>query len=266
MPPKKPAKGKQTGHGELDEPINIQEMLDSLPEDQKTMVKLLHALSKQSIPEELKSLKESLLEKDTEIQDLRNEVMSLKSQMSRFEQQLDDQEQYSRRDCIVVAGPKLPEESEDTSTTEQLIGVIKQELGITIDSKEISISHRLGKKNNESSKPRPIIAKLVNRSLKHVLVDACITKTPELYINESLTSKRAKIFGKLRGVRSKHKNLIQQCYTSEGIIYVKLMNSTVKHRITNEETLMKFLDIPEHSVLKEEYLKLLEDSQPRIEA
>ena len=87
-------------------------MLDSLPEDQKTMVKLLHALSKQAIQEELKSLKESLLLKDKEIQDLRSEVHLLKSQISNIEQELDNQEQYSRRDCIVVTGPNLPEESD----------------------------------------------------------------------------------------------------------------------------------------------------------
>ena len=266
MPPKKQGKGKQTGNGEIDEPINIQEMLDSLPEDQKTLVKLLHALSKQAIQDELKGLKESLLAKDIEIQDLRDEVHLLKEQMSSYEQKLDDQEQYSRRECIVVAGPKLPEESDERSTTDQLIEIIKQELDITIERRDISVSHRLGKKNKDTSKARPIIAKLVNRSLKHQLVDACIREKPALFINESLTSKRAKIFGKLRGVKSKHKKVIQQCYTSEGIIFVKLHNSTVKHRITDEKSLMKFLDIPEYAVLREEYFKLLDDSQPNAEA
>ena len=266
MPPKKAPKGKHSGDGMLDDNINIHELLESLPEDQKTLVKLLNALSKQTILEELKSLRESLLTKDEEIQMLRSEVHSLKNQMSQYEQQLDEQEQYSRRECIVVSGPNLPEESEDVSSSQQLIQVIHQELGIKIDAKDICISHRLGKKNRDNTKPRPIIAKLVHRSLKHQLFDARINKKPKIFINESLTSKRAKIFGKLRAIKSKHKQTIQQCYTSEGIIIVKIKNSTVKHRITDEVSLMKFLDIPEYSALREEYFKLLDEASSQQEA
>ena len=64
---------------------------------------------------------------------------------------------------------------------------------------------------------------------------------PKLYINESLTPRRRVLFNTVLQIRKAHRQKFQQCYTKDGKVIVKLRNSTVKHTIVDEKSLMSFL-------------------------
>lgn len=188
----------------------------------------------------VKALTLSMQEKDHTIQTLQSKVSSLESKVNKLEDQLDDIDQYERRDTIIISGPALPNEHQMENTTDLTVKTIKDNLHINIEHKDINVSHRLGSK--QQNKTRPLIVKLLNRSKKAEIMEACVKVKPNLYINESLTPKRRTIYTTILEIRKKNRSLFQQCYTRDGRIFIKLKDSNQKHSITNEHSLNTFLD------------------------
>ena len=70
---------------------------------------------------------------------------------------VDGQEQYSRRNCLLVHGT-VEETVEDID--EKITNTLQQSMDETIKPEGIDILHRLGKpKSSKNSKPRPMIVK-----------------------------------------------------------------------------------------------------------
>lgn len=178
-------------------------------------------------------------EKDSQIAKLQEKVGTLENKVTVLESQLDDIDQYERRDTIIISGPALPNEQSMENPTDLIVNTIKDNLKININHADINIAHRLGQKKQNYD--RPVIVKLSNRSKKSEIMDACVTVKPNLYVNESLTPKRRSIFAKIWAVRKIHRETFQQCYTRDGKIIVKLKISNQKHTITSEESLNAFL-------------------------
>ena len=228
-------------------------LLQTVPEDQRTILKIFSKLVRVQLQAELQQLRTELTGKDEEIRDLVSEVSDLKQKVKVLETHIDDVDQYERRDTIIINGPALPNETALENARNVAISTFKDKLKININASDISVAHRLGK-NATQTRKRPIILKLVNRSLKNDLINACIHLKPQLYINESLTPKRSAIMKKILYVRREHKAKFQQCYTHDGKIIIKLRNSTIKHVITDEVSLSQFLGkYPDMEVTCREY-------------
>ena len=80
---------------------------------------------------------------------------------------IDSNEQYSRRDNVRIFGIK---ETPNEDTTQLAINLANS-IGVNLNRKDISVSHRLGPMRRSSKKgvvppPRPIIVKLVRREDK----------------------------------------------------------------------------------------------------
>lgn len=189
----------------------------------------------------VKALQTLLDMKEQKIRDLESRVNELENKTIDLENQIDDCNQYERRDTLIISGPSLPNETPNENTSEVVVNMVKQTLKINIDHTDINIAHRLGNKLGKNSN-KPIIVKLHSRQKKEDIVSACITLKPDLYINESLTPKRLALLKTIRGIRRVHLDLFQQCYTKDGRIYIKLRCSNQKHVVTNEQSLCNFLD------------------------
>ena len=179
--------------------------------------------------------------KDQELADLRTTVGTLESRITQLEDQLDDVNQYERRDTIIISGPDLPQETSGENATNVVVDTIKHALKVNISPSDINVAHRLGGNKKPNSK-KPMIVKLHSRLKKDELMSTCVTVRPNIYINESLTPKRRSIFKTIWNIRKHNRNLFQQCYTRDGKIYIKLRCSDVKHAITTENALTSFLD------------------------
>ena len=219
---------------------DVDALLATLPEECKTVVKVITEIITNRLSEKIVNLQKDLTEKEKAINDLKINVTTLTSRVNVLELHLDDVDQYERRDTVILSGASLPAESTQENTTNIVTQAIKDQLKINIQPGDISVSHRLGTKRQQHN--RPIIVKLVNWSLKHDLVGACVQLRPQLYINESLTPKRIDLLSKIELIRKDHKQKFQQCYTQDGRIIVKFRNSTIKHTITNEKHMMDFLE------------------------
>ena len=231
--------------------IEVAEMLASLTEENKTLVKILKRVIAKDFKTELETLKDEIIKKDTLISTLTDEVSELKTKLYDLESHIDRVEQYERRDTLIVSGPALPVETQAENPTMVAVSTMKDQLKINLKVEDISVAHRLGPVSEQRN--RPIIVKLVNRSLKYDLVGACVRIKPNLYLNESLTPKRLAIFKQVLAIRKEHRPKFQQLFTKDGNIIVKLKHSTVKHTITNHTSLMAWLDM--YPYMKETYEK-----------
>ena len=108
---------------------------------------------------------------------------------------LDRQEQYSRRNCLLIHG--LPE-SKNENTDELVIDTTKEKMGEEIEKNEIDRSHRLGAPKSDG-KSRTIIIKFVRYNTScRVFKNKKKLKWKSISVTESLTKKRMEALKKAR--------------------------------------------------------------------
>ena len=95
-------------------------------------------------------------EKDELINSLQIEVSSLKVEVKNLEKKADDQEQYSRRNCLLIHGLT---ETKTEDTDEMVLDVISNKLNTEMSQISIDRNHRLGKRKGPGQKLRAIIVK-----------------------------------------------------------------------------------------------------------
>ena len=110
---------------------------------------------------------------------------------------VDRQEQYSRRNCLLLHGI-VEETGEDTD--EKIINKVQQSMDETIKPEDINRLHRLGKpKTSKDAKPRPIIVEFVKRNTRNKIYrNKKKLKGTGISVKESLTVKRINMLEKAR--------------------------------------------------------------------
>ena len=157
----------------------------------------------------------------------------LVSTVDALEHELDEQQQYSRRTCLLVHGVKeLPKENTDDVVFD--IFDKKMEAGLT--KTDITRSHRLGRKREGDAKPRPIIVRFLSyRQRKMVYDTKKKLKGQNIVVTENLTKKRYSLLRKC--FDSFEKNNV---WVLDGRIYCKCGNDNIKV-FTKDEELNDFL-------------------------
>ena len=127
---------------------------------------------------------------------------------------LENLEQYGRRDNLEFIGiPQQPNEN-----TNEIIKKLVKKLNITLNDRDISISHRLqrniGSKNPENNDHPPIIVRFTNRAIRNEIYKKrnCIQQISnfeiqgmeKMYINENLTNFRKQLFNMARKLQKEH--------------------------------------------------------------
>jgi len=142
--------------------------------------------------------------------------------------QLDEQEQYSRRNCLVFHG--VTEQQKDTTTA--VTDLCSRSLGVTVDSRSIDRSHRLGKPTGD--KPRPIIVKFTNYEQRQKIFSVKRKlKGTKTAITENLTRRRSALLQKARSTTG-----VTAVWSMDGRI-VCLTSSGRKVNITTERELQQ---------------------------
>ena len=113
---------------------------------------------------------------------------------------------------------------------ELIIDVVREKLDINLDSTQIDRSHRVTPKsrNNESTKPRPIIIKFSRYNARQDIYRVrSRLKGSNIYIHEDLTAKRQMLVNKLRSHTK-----VRKVWTMDGRI-TALTDANKKIFITN---------------------------------
>ena len=162
---------------------------------------------------------------------LTQENEELKNRVTRLEQDIDDTEQYNRRNNLRIS--KFPESaSEDTDA---IVIKIAETLNVPLTPGDIDRSHRVGR---PGSKPqRDIIVKFATyRARERLFINRKKLKDSELkgiYLNEDMTRKRSKFMFEARKQVKAVNRKILGAWSSDGKILVKDLGEKV-HRVTSE--------------------------------
>ena len=158
---------------------------------------------------EIHALKSALEERKKESDDITLRLQSFRSEWSQRSEEdayhltqiyrdLDRQEQYSSRECLVIHGlpeKKTPDERRAENTDALCIEEIGSRLNVALSPDDINRSHRLGvyRFGSNNTKPRPIILKLVSHNKKNEIYrKKKLLKNSGIIITERLTSRRAR--------------------------------------------------------------------------
>ena len=167
-------------------------------------------------------LLQEIKQRDEKIEVLTEELTILKSSVSKLEEQIENNEAYERRDCLVFSGSSVPPCETGENPISLMCGVLKNKLKLEFPESAVSTGHRLGAKpRTQGEDRRAIIMKFCRRETKMEILNACKQVKPQnLYANESLTPTRSKIMYILRQAKKSHSSKISACKSIEGRVAV----------------------------------------------
>ena len=155
--------------------------------------------SAQFISDKFKEYEEGRAKMNEIIGNLQSGVRTLSSKVSKPKKQADQQEQYSRRNCLLVHGIK---EVRGKATDDIIIETISQNLDIDIAPHNIKRSHRSSQSRQPGEKPHPVIVKFVRcNDRTKIFRNKKKLKGKKISITESLTASRME---KLKEARELH--------------------------------------------------------------
>ena len=159
---------------------------------------------------------------------LNEEISNLRDENAQLREIIDNQEQYSRRNCLLIHGVA---ETQREKTDAVVLDIFQNQLGIPEEAININYferSHRLGKvrstdQGRRGSK-RPIIEKFTSyRTRNEVFYNKKKLKGSNVVITENLTKKRYSLLKASLDVLGRH-----SCWTKDGRILTKKNNEVVQ--------------------------------------
>ena len=158
--------------------------------------------------------------------DLQNENKFLKSKVTTLESQIDQAEQYSRRNCLRISGVQ----ESNNENTDEIVLKISSDIGSGIQLPDIDRCHRNGNPNRNRTKPRDIIVKF---STYRARSDFYKKRTSlkdrgylRVFVNEDLTRRRS---GQLYQARALVKSgRLKGAWSSDGTILIKSNDDSVR--------------------------------------
>ena len=147
--------------------------------------------------------------------------------------ELNNLEQYTRRNSIRIYGLDDPDRKEPYHVTEKKVTkVLNSALGMHITSQDIDIAHRLGRFNESGN--RPVICKFVSRTRKiQAITLRRKLKGTAIVIREDLTSKNVKLLQSVSAL-----DQVKSAWSVEGRILTELHNGNIVS-VTHQTDLSK---------------------------
>lgn len=193
---------------------------------------------------------EKILALTEEIKQLRIENAEKDKRITELERKVDDLEQYTRVNDVIVTGLNIkprsyaravaeennggePVEEEMLSTEQQVVAFL-QAKGITLNADNIEACHPLPRRRKED-KPA-LILRFANRKYKIALLkQGRMLKGTDVYMNDHLTKKNGEIARRARLLKKQNK--IQSTWVNNCKIFIKLNGSPEDAKVMVIKTL-----------------------------
>ena len=184
------------------------------------------------------------------------------NQVSDIKAELDDLEQYGRRNNLRING--IPE-TESENTTELVKTLANDKLGVTLDDRDFDRSHRVGKSGTH---PRSILVKFTNYTARNIVIkQRRKLKGSGITIQEDLTKKNQNLLKK-----TAQQTGVVSTWSRDGRVFAGVLTSTPgKLAKVQIRSTASWQDLPDErsyqETLKqlEEKLKKRTDSQTESE-
>ena len=161
------------------------------------------------------------------VESLERRVGDLDNDNRALREELDTMEQYSRRNCLVVHG--IPESKEDSG--DAVLHVFNGQLNVPVTPHSIDRSHRLGRFQPSSNKPRPVIVKFVSYETRRQVFSAKRRlKGTKIVITENLTRRRSELLNRTRAQPD-----VKCAWTTDGRIVCLLENGEKRTIVTERD-------------------------------
>lgn len=213
-----------------------QSISDHVSSRVEAMSKHIIEVIRESVDKRVSSLEDENRRLQDHVKELRSELESVKLS---FAATTDASEQYSRRNCLKIAGIR----ESDGEDTDEIVLKIASSLNLDLSLADIDRSHRVqpNKRNptaesstsaessvpaESSTHPRDIIVKFVSYRSRNSLFRAKSqlknnADYSKVYINEALTSKRAELFKLARQLVKNKASSVISAWTFDGRVHVK---------------------------------------------
>ena len=222
--------------------LGSKELIDTLVENLYT--KLYTKIKNEALSDIKQQVHDSVSHDTNDNKDkltkLTSRIGELESDITGLQNKLDDQEQYSRRNCLLLHG--IPEHRRE-DTTAICVNQLNQRLGLALTKDNFDRTHRIGSADkpatdDEEPKPRPIIMKFVSYAQRSsVFRSKRKLKGSHLMITESLTKKKMDIMRTAQHLAREH--AIKRVWSQDGRITV-LDNTDTKIAILKATDLNMF--------------------------
>ncbi|XP_072164187.1 uncharacterized protein [Diadema setosum] len=156
-------------------------------------------------------------------------TLTLKKEVHTFQRIAEEQEQYSRRNCLRFHGI---DETADEDTDQVIIKLVKEKLDIELQSDDLDRSHRIPVRVHQRAGERrppakPIIVKFTRYNKRRdVYAARSKLKGTNIYIHEDLTRERSDLLYKTRELEN-----VLRTWTYDGRIFA-LTKDNKKVKVT----------------------------------
>ena len=176
------------------------------------------------------------LQRDFENQNL--EIHAMHRDIEKLKQDLDDLEQYGRKNCLIIHGLNYEEGQSDKQA---FMSFVTQHMPATkLEDWEIGNIHQLP---STTGRTKPIIVKFISHIAKdRIYKQRSKLKNTNIYLTESLTKRNGDLYARCRqhlATRQDRNRPFSQLWTNDGKIFVRC-GETVK-QIKNTTDIVSLL-------------------------
>ena len=229
MPPKTRAVSSESDSAADDQEHLALRLIELLSDDQ-VVAKLQKCLFPRELTATIDNLSDRIRSLNAKLNSKDELIKSLETRIVTLESANDSIEQYTRRANLRVCG--VPEENAGEDTDQKVLAVFNAKLGMEppLRPTDLERSHRLGRKADDSdgtTRNRPIIVRFVSERVRDsVYRTRTRLKGHDIYLNEDLTARRAKLAYDARQLKKAKK--IVDCWSSYGKVIVKDSNNKIR--------------------------------------
>lgn len=214
----------------------IQDTLATVDRDAPLTIDVLAKLMQAQSEFLLTAFTTQLAERDATIAQHTREIEQLRTENTELRAELDDLQQYSRRNAVRISGIPEPDNEKPQGLYKTVTKLIDEDMKVKLDDRDFCRMHRVGRATPPSDKhpdglPRQIIVKFTSYAARRKVMKARkhlkdLTGRPHrIYVNEDLTRKRAKLAQLARAAKSEDK--IKDTWVFDGKIFMMLNDESV---------------------------------------
>ena len=200
---------------------DVKKLFEIQAESKDAQIKVTESL--QNLSDKLDEIEAENKKKDEKITQLEERVKELEKEKKDIYDNIDEMEQYSRRNCLLLHGVR---ENSNENTDDIVVKTISENLDIDIQKEDLDRTHRVGKGNRADGKARPIIIKFARYNVRrNVYSNKRKLKGKSVLITESLTAARVRL---LKQAQTRYG--VKNVWTSDGRILHKIGNNILQYK------------------------------------
>ena len=190
----------------------------------------------------LQSTKRLIEDQGNQLSDATSEVGNIRESTYRHDIEIDELQQYMRRDCLEITGSSL---QPDQNTNEYVIELASS-IGVDLAKDDISTAHRLPETKKVKDR---LIVKFTRRDKREEMYKKRSNlkdrrqhgdRSQRIHINESLTAYRKRLFGKINQFKKDHK--YKYLWTINGKIHLRETDNMRVNTFTTFEQFESYQD------------------------